>query len=98
MDTVVPRIMNDTMKKIELESRVYFLPIFSARTPATKGAIKAPMATRDPTQDISSLVTGRPIGLSEPSELRNAASGEGHPKVVPTATLAKLTAKTRDRV
>lgn len=97
MDAAVPRRTNETMKKAELINNVYFLPIFSAKTPATKGAINAPSATRDPTQDISFSVTGRPMGLSDSLELRNAASGDVHPNVVPTATLDKLTANAQLR-
>lgn len=87
----MPSRMKETIKKSALESSVYFRPILSARIPATTGAIRAPIATKEPTQDISLSVTGRPIGLSAPCELRKAASGDGHPKVVPTATLDKLT-------
>lgn len=96
MDEAVPRRTKDTMKKMALDNNVYFRPMRSARIPATKGAIKAPIATRDPTQDISFSVTGRPIGLSDSFELRNAASGDGQPRVVPTATLDKFTAESSD--
>lgn len=85
------------MKKAALESKVYFLPIRSAVKPAPNGATSAPMATKDPTQDNSLVVIGRPMGLTGPEEERKAACEDGHPNAVPTATLEILTEHNNSR-
>lgn len=79
------------MKKRALLRRVFFRPILPAKIPAANGAIRAPSATIDPTQEVSSFVRGRPMGLLSSAVDRNDSSGEGHPRVVPSTTLDRFT-------
>lgn len=75
-------IANAMKNGIPPMSRVFFLPILSARKPAAKGPMAAARGRKDPTQPSCALVSGYLRGFSV-GFLSFGISGDVQPIVVP---------------
>lgn len=81
--------MNAIIKGIELISKLFFLPILSAITPAANGPIAAARGRKEPTHPSCVAVKGLSRGLSSiPFSL--GISGDVQPNAVPQKKEARF--------